>query len=55
MSYYGEAAMLGKVDPNGLLRLRRVVQKLNGLSVSTIYGKDIWDAGSVRRLKALVE
>ena len=47
--------MLGKVDPDGSLSLRRAVNKLNGLSVLTIYGKDIWDANSVRRLKAIVE
>ena len=47
--------MLGKVDPDGSLSLRRTVHKLNGLSVLTIYGKDIWDTNSVRRLKAIVE
>ena len=44
---------IARIDPDGSMSLRAIAQKLNDDRVPTISGKGIWNASSVRRLKAI--
>ena len=44
---------IARIDPDGSMSLRAIAKKLNDDRVPTVSGKGIWNASSVRRLKAL--
>ena len=46
--------MIAKVDPEGVLSLRAIAQKLNDMRVPTVSENGSWSANSVRRLKSLI-
>ena len=44
---------IARIDPDGSMSLRAIAKKLNDDRVPTVSGKGIWNASSVRRLKAI--
>jgi DNA invertase Pin-like site-specific DNA recombinase len=46
---------IARIDPDGSMSLRAIAQKLNDDRVPTISGKGIWNASTVRRLKAVTQ
>jgi len=44
---------IARIDPDGSMSLREIAKKLNDDRVPTVSGKGIWNASSVRRLKAI--
>lgn len=46
--------MIDKIDPEGVMSLRAIAQKLNDMRVPTVSGNGSWSANSVRRLKSLI-
>ena len=45
--------LLGRIDPESVLSLRAIAERLNDMNVPTVTGKGGWSANSVRRLKAI--
>ena len=45
--------LLGRIDPESVLSLRAIAERLNDMNVPTVTGKGGWSANSVRRLKAV--
>jgi len=45
--------LLGRIDPENVLSLRAIAERLNDMNVPTVTGKCGWSANSVRRLKAV--
>lgn len=48
-----KASLLRKIDPEGLLSLRHISDRLNEMGVPTVSGRGKWSANSVRRLKSI--
>ena len=44
---------IARIDPDGSMSLRTIAKKLNDDRVPTVSGKGVWNASSVRRLKAI--
>lgn len=53
-SAMAKASLLRKIDPESVLSLRQIADKMNEIGVPTVSGRGSWSANSVRRLK-LVE
>jgi len=45
--------LLRRIDPESVLSLRAIAERLNDMNVPTVTGKGSWSANSVRRLKAI--
>lgn len=53
-SAMAKVSLLRKIDPESVLSLRQIADKMNEIGVPTVSGRGSWSANSVRRLK-LVE